>query len=81
MHRLGLTFEKTSIEEVIREAVSLVQDLFHARQLYLKVDISSRLLPLHVDATRIRQVLIHLLNNASRSIYIYRRGHYLSLDV
>ena len=66
MHRLGLTFEETSIETVITEAVAVVQDLFHAKQIYLRVNISPGLPPLRMDATRIRQVLINLLNNASR---------------
>ena len=66
MHRLGLTFEESSIEAVILEAVTVVQDLFHAKQLYLKVEISPDLPSLRMDATRIRQVLINLLNNASR---------------
>ncbi|HLO17505.1 MAG TPA: ATP-binding protein [Anaerolineales bacterium] len=66
MHRLGLTFEETSIEEVITEAVAVAQDLFHAKGLYLKVSVSPDLPPLRIDATRIRQVLINLLNNASR---------------
>lgn len=66
MHRLGLTFEETSIEAVITEAVAVAQDLFHAKQLYLKVNISPGLPPVRIDAIRIRQVLINLLNNASR---------------
>ena len=66
MQRLGLTFEETSIEAVITEAVAVVQDLFRAKQLYLKVTIAPALPPLRIDATRIRQVLINLLNNASR---------------
>jgi signal transduction histidine kinase/DNA-binding response OmpR family regulator len=66
MHRLGLTFVETSIDTVITEAVAVVQDLFHAKKLYLKVKISPGLPPLRIDATRIRQVLINLLNNASR---------------
>jgi signal transduction histidine kinase/CheY-like chemotaxis protein len=66
MQRLGLTFEETSIEAVITETVAVVQDLFRAKQLYLKIDISPGLPPLRIDATRIRQVLINLLNNASR---------------
>ncbi len=66
MHRLGLTFEETSIEAVITDAVAVVQDLFHAKNLYLKINISPGLPPLRIDATRIRQVLINLLNNANR---------------
>ncbi|HET9912303.1 MAG TPA: hybrid sensor histidine kinase/response regulator [Anaerolineales bacterium] len=66
MQRLGLTFEETSIAAVITEAVTVVQDLFRAKQLYLKVDLSPGLPPVRIDAIRIRQVLINLLNNASR---------------
>jgi len=66
MQRLGLTFEEASIEAVIAEAVAVVQDLFRAKRLFLKVNVSPNLPPLRIDATRIRQVFINLLNNASR---------------
>jgi len=66
MHRLGVTFEETAIETVIEEAVAVVQDIFHAKQLYLRVQVMPDLPLLRIDATRIRQVLINLLTNASR---------------
>jgi signal transduction histidine kinase/CheY-like chemotaxis protein len=88
MHRLGLTFEEISIEVVITEAVAVVQDLFHAKQLDLKVNISPGLPPLRIDATRIRQVLINLLNNASRftatggvTISVQLSGHVVQVAV
>ncbi len=66
MHRLGLTFAETAIATVIEEAVAVVHDLFRAKHLYLRVQVSPGLPPLRIDATRIRQVLINLLTNASR---------------
>jgi len=66
MRRLGMTIEETAIEQVIAEAVAVVKDLFHAKQLYLHVQVMPGLPLLQIDATRIRQVLINLLTNASR---------------
>jgi signal transduction histidine kinase/CheY-like chemotaxis protein len=66
MHRLGLTFEETAIQTVIAEAVAVVHDLFQAKHLYLRVQVEPGLPMLRVDPTRIRQVLINLLTNASR---------------
>jgi signal transduction histidine kinase/DNA-binding response OmpR family regulator len=66
MHRLGVTIEETAIETVIEEAVAVAQDIFHAKRLYLRVQIMPGLPLLRIDATRIRQVLINLLTNASR---------------
>ena len=66
MHRLGITIEETAIETVIEEAVAVVQDIFHVKNLYLQVQVMPGLPLLRIDATRIRQVLINLLTNASR---------------
>jgi signal transduction histidine kinase/CheY-like chemotaxis protein len=64
--RLGLTLQDASIDEVIDEAVAMMQDLFRAKRLYLHVDVAAELPRARVDVTRIRQVLINLLTNASR---------------
>ncbi len=37
MRRLGMTVEETAIEQVIAEAVAMMEDLFHAKRLYLRV--------------------------------------------
>jgi signal transduction histidine kinase/CheY-like chemotaxis protein len=66
MRRLGMTIEETAVEPVIMEAVDMMKDLFHAKQLYLRVEVTPGLPLLRIDATRIRQVLINLLTNASR---------------
>ncbi len=64
--RLGLTLQDASIDEVIAEAVAMMQDLFRAKRLYLRVDVAAGLPRMRIDVTRIRQVLINLLTNASR---------------
>jgi len=66
VHRLGLTLVETDIYSVIAEATSVVQDLFKAKNLFLKVQTAPGLPILRMDSTRIRQVLINLLTNASR---------------
>ena len=66
VHRLGLTVEEASIQEVIEQAVAVVQDFYRAKNLYLTVRADPGLPPLRMDSTRIRQVLINLLTNASR---------------
>ncbi len=64
--RLGFTLEDAKIEDIIAEAMAVTQDLFRAKKLSLKVETATGLPPLRVDATRIRQVMINLLTNASR---------------
>jgi signal transduction histidine kinase/CheY-like chemotaxis protein len=66
MRRLGMTVEETAIEQVIAESVAMMEDLFHAKRLYLRVKAAPGLPKVRIDATRIRQVLINLLTNASR---------------
>ena len=65
-HQLGLTVEEAGIEEVIQEAVGVVHDLYRVKNLYLIVQVDPHLPRLRLDTTRIRQVLINLLTNASR---------------
>jgi signal transduction histidine kinase/CheY-like chemotaxis protein len=64
--KMALTKEKTAIEEVISEAVTAVQPLFHSKGLYLKVDLPKDLPQIWCDRTRIREVLMNLLSNAGR---------------
>ncbi len=64
--RLGLTLQDAEIEQVIAEAVGMMQDLFRAKRLYLHADVAPGLPCVRIDVTRIRQVLINLLTNASR---------------
>lgn len=64
--RLGLVLQDAAIGDVISQAVDLVRDLFHAKNLFLKTDIAPELPCVRIDTTRVRQVLINLLTNASR---------------
>ncbi len=64
--RLGLTLQDAMIGDVIAEAVAVMRDLFRAKGLYLNVGVEPGLPPGRMDVTRIRQVLINLLSNASR---------------
>jgi signal transduction histidine kinase/CheY-like chemotaxis protein len=66
VHRLGLMVEEASIQEVIEQAIAVVQDFYRAKALYLTVQADPGLPRLRMDSVRIRQVLINLLTNASR---------------
>lgn len=64
--RLGLTLQDAALPDVIADAVAMMQDLFRAKGLYIKTEIDPGLPRVRIDATRIRQVLVNLLTNASR---------------
>jgi signal transduction histidine kinase/CheY-like chemotaxis protein len=66
MRRLGMTVEEASIGQVIADVAAMMKDLFHAKRLYLRVQVEPGLPMVRIDATRIRQVLINLLTNANR---------------
>ena len=65
---VGFTLNKepTAIEPLLRGAIEIAQDLFRGRPIRLDVEIEPDLPMLEVDRTRIRQVLLNLLNNAQR---------------
>ncbi len=58
--------EPMRIEEVVRSALVDFEPLLKARGLWLTVDVDPDLPELLADRTRIRQVLLNLLNNALR---------------
>jgi signal transduction histidine kinase/DNA-binding NarL/FixJ family response regulator len=66
VHRFGLTMEVADIGRVIEEAAAVVRGLYQAKHLYLKINTQADLPLIRMDVTRIRQVLINLLSNASR---------------
>lgn len=63
---MGLQKERTHLAPVIDEALSMVARLFSAKGLALHLEVPLDLPPMNADRTRIRQVLINLLNNAVR---------------
>jgi signal transduction histidine kinase/DNA-binding response OmpR family regulator len=64
--RLPLAKEPTDLAEVVREAIEMVRGLAEARGLRLELELPESLPLLHFDRTRIRQVLLNLLTNATR---------------
>ncbi len=65
---VGFTLDKepTPLEPFLRDTLEIVQDLFRERPIRLELAIESELPALEIDRTRIRQVLLNLLNNAAR---------------
>ncbi len=61
-----LNKEPTPLEPLLRSAAEIASDLFRARSIELKVVLPEELPTLEIDRTRIRQVLLNLLNNAQR---------------
>ncbi len=64
--RMGLVKEPIALAEVIAEAANTVSPLFEGKGLSFATRIPPDLPPLEADRTRVRQVLINLLNNAAR---------------
>lgn len=58
--------EKTSMEEIVKTAVSSMQAVFSARGLNLVQDVEPDLPLINMDAARIVQVLKNLLSNAAK---------------
>jgi signal transduction histidine kinase/CheY-like chemotaxis protein len=64
--RMALSKEWVYLQEVIKTAVTTVRALFEAKGLFLETEISPDLPAVFCDGTRIRQVVLNLLTNASR---------------
>lgn len=64
--RLPLRLEPTDPAELIREAVATASGLLRGKNVALTMNVPATLPELLVDRTRIRQVLLNLLNNAIR---------------
>jgi len=61
-----LTKELADLGDIIREATDTTSDLLRGTDVALRVNLPPSLPPFFFDRTRIRQVLLNLLNNASR---------------
>jgi signal transduction histidine kinase/CheY-like chemotaxis protein len=64
--RMALSKERTSVQQIVDVAASVVRPLFELKGLYLETDIPADLPTVFCDSTRIRQVVINLLSNAGR---------------
>jgi signal transduction histidine kinase/CheY-like chemotaxis protein len=61
-----LNMEPTSIEALLLDSVDIGRSLFRDERVRLEVDIAPDLPTVRLDRTRIRQVLLNLINNAHR---------------
>ena len=66
--KLPVHREPVDLGEVIGEAVEIVRGLAEAKGLALEIELPEHLPLLNLDRTRIRQVLLNLLSNASRFV-------------
>lgn len=66
MTEFSLNLEPTSIPELILNTADIARDLFRAKPVHLITEIADDLPTMNLDRTRIRQVLLNLLNNARR---------------
>ncbi len=64
--RLPVRKERADLLTVVNEAIDTVADLLRGRPVALRREMPESLPPLAIDRTRIRQVLLNLLNNATR---------------
>ena len=64
--RLPLKLEPTDLAALIREAAATARGLLRDSEVELRVELPDELPEALVDRTRIRQVLLNLLNNATR---------------
>jgi signal transduction histidine kinase/DNA-binding response OmpR family regulator len=64
--RMPLAKEAADLGEVIREAAEMVRGLIEAHRLQLELDLPESFPMLRFDRTRVRQVLLNLLTNATR---------------
>jgi len=63
---MPITKEPADLGKVARQAADMVRGLVDARQLQLELKIPDSLPLFYIDRTRIRQVLLNLLTNATR---------------
>ncbi|MBN1991298.1 MAG: response regulator, partial [Anaerolineae bacterium] len=61
-----LSKEATPLESLLWDTVEIAEDLFRDHPVQLKTEIAPDLPTLEIDRTRIRQVILNLLNNAQR---------------
>ena len=66
LSQFSLNFERTDLKDFLEDTVDLVAKLFHDKPVEFIVKIADDLPEIQIDRTRIRQVMINLINNAQR---------------
>lgn len=66
MSAFKLNREPTPMRQILEEGVDIAKDLFRKPQVEFQVDLADDLPVVEVDRTRIRQVILNLINNAYR---------------
>jgi signal transduction histidine kinase/CheY-like chemotaxis protein len=66
MTGFSLNLESVPLEPLLRESVEIASDLVRARPVHLILDVAPDIPFVEIDCTRIRQVILNLLNNACR---------------
>ncbi|WP_119070677.1 hybrid sensor histidine kinase/response regulator [Aggregatilinea lenta] len=66
MSSFKLNREPTPVATILNEGLDIAKDLFRGRQVEFRVDLADNLPIVRVDKTRIRQVILNLINNAYR---------------
>jgi signal transduction histidine kinase/CheY-like chemotaxis protein len=66
MTQFSLNFERTDLTRFLRDTTDLLSHLFKGKPVEFIVHIPDDLPEIQIDRTRIRQVIINLLNNAQR---------------
>ncbi len=66
MSQFSLNFERTDLRQFLQDTVGLVANLFQNKPVEFIVTIAEDLPEIQIDRTRIRQVIINLINNAQR---------------
>jgi signal transduction histidine kinase len=62
--KLQLEISEMRLQEVVRDALSIIQPAAENKKLRISTDISEAIPPFRADSRRVRQVLVNLLNNA-----------------
>lgn len=64
--QFSLNFEPTNLNQFLDDTVAMVKNLFNGSTVAFHAEIAPHLPEIEIDRTRIRQVIINLLNNAKR---------------
>lgn len=66
LSQFSLNFEPTYLTQFLQDTVGMVTNLFYNKPVEFIVSIEENLPEIQIDRTRIRQVIINLINNAHR---------------